>query len=130
MPKIILKSIKASKDEEFLPRKEAVSDIECAQFDERHQSEFQELATKLKSQSNSRKTATFGLVKQGRKMLKRSAKTNAPINVGDNVIVQIPNVDKAKSDLPNVIGVVLEVNEHGLHRIGTNNGILSQMYTR
>lgn len=63
-------------------------------------------------------------------MMKHSDKINAPLGVGDNVLVQIPSLDRAKSDLPNVIGVVMEVNEHGLHRIGTKNGILNQTYTR
>lgn len=63
-------------------------------------------------------------------MLKTSDKNNAPLQVGDNVFLKIPSVDKAKSDLPNIVGVVLEINDHGLYKIGTRSGILDHKYTR
>lgn len=63
-------------------------------------------------------------------MLKTSDKVNAPLKVGSNVLIEIPSVDKAKTDLRNIIGVVMEVNDHGLHKIGTKTGILNQTYTR
>ena len=88
------------------------------------------IAKKLKSQSEARKTATFGQIKQGRRITKHSDKINAPLHVGDNVFIQIPGIDKAKSDLPNVIEVVIEVSDDRLHEIGTKGGILNQMYSR
>lgn len=88
------------------------------------------LSRKLECQTNARKQAIAGLLKQGRKMMKRSDKLHPTVEVGDNVIVQIPSLDKAKSDLPNVIGVTMDVSDNGLHRIGTKSGILDQMYTR
>ena len=44
-------------------------------------------------------------------------------------MLPIPDIDKAKGDLRNIIGVVLEVN-NGLHKIGTKHGVANQQYCR
>uniref|UniRef100_A0ABD2X7I1 Uncharacterized protein n=1 Tax=Trichogramma kaykai TaxID=54128 RepID=A0ABD2X7I1_9HYME len=67
-----------------------------------------------------RKRATEALQHQAKRMKHRSDKLHKPMTIGDCVIVPIPDVDRAKSDLRNIIGVVLEEND-GLHRIGTKN---------
>jgi hypothetical protein len=33
-------------------------------------------------------------------------------------------VDRAKADLPTILGVVLDKNEHGLYKIGTKDGVV------
>ncbi|XP_046677250.1 KRAB-A domain-containing protein 2-like [Homalodisca vitripennis] len=45
---------------------------------------------------NSRKTAAEGLRKQAKKMKSHSDKSHPPANIGDNVMISIPDVDKSK----------------------------------
>lgn len=52
------------------------------------------------------------------------------VDVGVNVVISIPDVDKGKTDFPNLIGVVLEKTEHDLYRIGSKDGILDKLYCR
>lgn len=42
----------------------------------------------------------------------------------------VPEFDRSKIDPRNLIGIVQEVNEHGLYKIGTKNGTLDQLYSR
>ncbi|XP_043462827.1 KRAB-A domain-containing protein 2-like [Leptopilina heterotoma] len=57
---------------------------------------------------SARQEAAEGLERQAKKMKTVSDKHHEAIEVGDNIIIPIPDVDKAKSDLRNVVGVVLE----------------------
>jgi hypothetical protein len=56
--------------------------------------------------------------------------THPPVDVGGNVILSIPDVDRAKADLRNLMGVVLERNEDGLYRIGTKERSVNKLYCR
>ncbi|KAJ8714361.1 hypothetical protein PYW07_002586 [Mythimna separata] len=53
-----------------------------------------------------RTTAAENLVKQAKKMKATSDKSQPPANIGDNVTIPIPDVDKGKGDLRNNIGVI------------------------
>lgn len=77
-----------------------------------------------------RKQAYENLKKQAKKMKLVSDSLHPPVEKGDNVILPIPDVDRAKADLRNIIGVVLEKNEEGLHKIGTKHGIVEKLYCR
>ncbi|XP_023212590.1 KRAB-A domain-containing protein 2-like, partial [Centruroides sculpturatus] len=77
-----------------------------------------------------RQTAAENLQKQAKKMKSASDKSHPPAKVGDNVTVPIPDVDRGRGDLRNVIGVVLEINNDGLYKIGTKHGILQTLYCR
>ncbi|KAJ8945053.1 hypothetical protein NQ318_019050, partial [Aromia moschata] len=77
-----------------------------------------------------RKTAAENLVKQAKKMKTSSDKSHPPANVGDNVTIPIPDVDKGKGDLRNIIGVILQTNGEGFYKIGTEHGILQKLYCR
>ena len=39
----------------------------------------------------------------------------------DNVLVPVPNVDRAKIDHPNLLAVVMEEKAEGLYRLGTRS---------
>lgn len=56
--------------------------------------------------------------------------TYPPVDIEDNIIIPIPDIDREKADLRNLIGVVLERNKDGLYKIGTKDGILSKLYCR
>jgi hypothetical protein len=51
------------------------------------------------------------------------------VNVGDNILIPIPAVDRAKSDFRNMVGVVMD-ESNGFYTIGTRDGVLSQKYIR
>ncbi|CAH1976388.1 unnamed protein product [Acanthoscelides obtectus] len=53
-----------------------------------------------------------------------------PTKVGDNIIIPTPDLDRAKGDLRNVIGVVLEASDNGFYKIGTKHVILQKLYCR
>jgi hypothetical protein len=63
-------------------------------------------------------------------LLPLSDATHPPADVGGNVILPIPNVNRAKADLRNFVGVVLERNEDGLYRIGKKEGTVNKLYCR
>jgi len=50
------------------------------------------------------------LEKQAARMMTRSEKKFPAVDVGVNVVIRIPDVDKCKTHHPNLIGVVLEKN--------------------
>ncbi|VVC29399.1 Hypothetical protein CINCED_3A009966 [Cinara cedri] len=77
-----------------------------------------------------RKEALANSEKQAARIMTRSDKKFSAIDVGIDVVISIPDVDRGKTDLPNLIEVVLEKTEHGLYRIGTKDEILDKLYCR
>jgi hypothetical protein len=80
--------------------------------------------------SSARKEAHENLNKQAKRMKMISDATHPPVDVQGNIILPIPDVDIAKADLRNLVGVVLEENEDGMYRIWTKKGLLSKIYCR
>ena len=68
--------------------------------------------------------------KNAKKMLKQSEKHFPRLEVGDNVRVAVPRVDRGSSDPPNLLGVVTDVTEHGSFKIGTKEGQLKGCLAR
>jgi hypothetical protein len=56
--------------------------------------------------------------------------THPPADVGGYVIIPIPDVDRAKAGLRNIVGVVLDKNEDGLYKIGKKDGVVDKLYCR
>lgn len=52
-----------------------------------------------------------------------------PVEVGDNIIIPIPDMDKTKAEFRNIIRVVLGKNEDP-HKIATNDGKVDKLYYR
>lgn len=50
-------------------------------------------------------------------------KTQPYDEVGDNVTIPIPDVDKAKGNRRNIVGVVPEKNKYGTDKIGTKYSV-------
>ena len=63
-------------------------------------------------------------------MLSRSSWKLKPLSPGDNVIVPVPKLDRSNGDLPNIIGVILTIDEKGLYTIGTNSGKIKGKLSR
>ncbi|GBN66665.1 hypothetical protein AVEN_215284-1 [Araneus ventricosus] len=77
-----------------------------------------------------RKEAKENLIKQAKRMKKISDATHPEVYIGGNVVISIPDLDRANADLRNLIGVVLEKNKDGLYKIGANDGVLNKLYSR
>ena len=68
--------------------------------------------------------------KQANRMLSVTAKRFKPREVGGNVSVPIPDVDRGRGEFRNVLGAITEVGNDGMYAIGTTHGTLEQKYTR
>ncbi|GBN13574.1 hypothetical protein AVEN_120588-1 [Araneus ventricosus] len=88
------------------------------------------LASKSTSIFVIRKEAKENLIKQAQRMKKISDATHPEVDIGGNVVIPIPDVDRANADLRNLIGVVLEKNKDGLCKIGAKDGVLNKLYSR
>jgi len=77
-----------------------------------------------------RKRARSSLLRQAEKMLKRSRVVNAPGDVGDNVTVPVPLVDRGRGDPRNLLGIILDRDENEMYRIAVRAGILTGKYSR
>lgn len=77
-----------------------------------------------------RSGAASGLKNQAERMLATSNQLFGAIEVGDNVAVPAPNVDKSATDMKNLVAVVLEKTEDGFYKLGTTKGKLECLYAR
>ena len=76
-----------------------------------------------------RLSAKTSMEKQATRMLDRSNKVLDEVEIGCNVVVPIPNVDRGKGDTKNIMAVVQIKTEKG-YRLATKQGILLGSYTR
>ena len=88
------------------------------------------LEQRLQEITNQRKRARDSQLKQAERMVKRSRIELKMAEVGDNVAVPIPIVDKGRGDPRNILGVVLDRDEHDMYKIAVKAGILSTRYSR
>jgi hypothetical protein len=75
--------------------------------------------------SSARKETHKNFQKHAKRMKLISDATHPPASVGGNVIIPIPDVDRAKAE-----GVMLDKNEDGLYKIGTKDGVVDNLYCR
>ena len=73
--------------------------------------------------------AKRGQNKQIQRMLKHSNKRTLLAEAGENVLIPFPTLDRRSSfDPQNLPGVILEIRDDGMHRLGTAAGVLYLMY--
>nr|XP_022904893.1 uncharacterized protein LOC111416991 [Onthophagus taurus] len=77
-----------------------------------------------------RKLVGQSLKKQADKMLALSSVKYPAASTGDNVVVKIPDVDRAKADDRNIMAVIISQETEGMYKLGTKHGILNQLYAR
>jgi hypothetical protein len=77
-----------------------------------------------------RENAKVGLMKQAEKMLALSREKLPPAEIGQNVVVKVPDVDRRRLAPRSVVAVVLSVNESSLYKLGTKEGVLERLYSR
>lgn len=80
--------------------------------------------------SRNKTLAVAGLHEQAKRMKIESDSKYSFIEKGSIVTVPVPFLDRGKGDAKNIIGVVMEVTADNYYKIGTINGILSQLYSR
>ncbi|KAK9737025.1 hypothetical protein QE152_g11099 [Popillia japonica] len=74
--------------------------------------------------------AISGLEEQAIRMKMHSDYKFPPIEKGTTVTIPVPDVDRSKGDLRNLIGIVMEVTPDSFYKIGTKTGALSNLYSR
>ena len=67
---------------------------------------------------------------QASDMLAKSARRYKQAKIGDSVMVHLPELDRGRCEFPNVHAVVLEINEAGMYKLGTTQGVLLGVYSR
>ena len=71
------------------------------------------------------------LTQQAKKMIDETVKKFKPAEVGDNVLVPIPDVDRGRGEIFRNIKGIITINQTiGCYTIGTKHGILKQPYCR
>lgn len=78
---------------------------------------------------NQRAGAKRRLEEQAERMLQASRQRFEEAEVGQNVVVPIPDVDRGRGDPRNVMAVVMSIND-GFYRLGTKHGVLNRLYVR
>ncbi len=87
------------------------------------------LSFKSQLAAESREEAFNNLKLEAEKMINSSDKLLTVMDIGKNVTVSIPSVDKGRVDFRNIMAVVLEqINNN--YRLGTENGIISRLFPR
>lgn len=80
--------------------------------------------------THQRKRARESQLQQAERMVKRSRIEHKPGDIGDNVTIPIPLVDRGRGDPRNIMGVIIERDENDLYRIAVRAGVLSEKYSR
>jgi hypothetical protein len=50
--------------------------------------------------------------------------------IGDNVSIPIPMVDRGRGDPKNILGVILDCDEQNMYTIAVKSGVIGSKYTR
>ena len=92
---------------------------------------FHRLCERRENIHEKRKMAVENLQAQASKMTKFSLDKFPPGKVGDTVRVRVPDVDRGRCDLRNILGVVTHVNhDNKTYKIGTQFGRINSSYAR
>jgi hypothetical protein len=69
-------------------------------------------------------------MEQAEGMVKRSSIELAPGQIGDNVAIPIPLVDRGRGDPQNILPVILDRSDNNNHTLAIKHGILKVAYKR
>src|ERR1043165_1570682 len=76
-----------------------------------------------------RKQAQDAMICQAKCMVKRSRVQHVPGNIGDNVTIPIPLVDRGRSDPRNIIGVIVDRDINDMYGIAVRVVVLKGKYS-
>ena len=91
------------------------------------QSQLDQLEASILSQ---REEAKINQMKQAQRMIQRSKIVLSNAEIGDNVAIPIPHVDRGKGDPKNILGVVIDRDERLMYTVATKSGVLKGKYSR
>ena len=74
--------------------------------------------------------AKFGQVQKAQKKVSLSNSRLPTVDIGTNVVVRVPDLDRGRLAPRNVLAVVVDVNSSGLYLLGTKEGLLERLYAR
>jgi len=77
-----------------------------------------------------REGAKSGQKQQAQKMVSLSNSRLPPVDIGTNVVVMVPDLDRGRLAPRNVLAVIVDVSSSGLYLLGTKEGLLEQLYAR
>ena len=67
---------------------------------------------------------------QAQKMVSLSNSRLPAVDIGTNVVVRVPDLDRGRLAPRNVLAVVVDVSSSGLYLLGTKEGLLERLYAR
>ncbi|XP_068223750.1 uncharacterized protein [Palaemon carinicauda] len=88
------------------------------------------LSVRQKNITSQRKRACEAQLSQAGRMVKRSRRIMDRGNVGNNVTIPIPMVDRGRGNPRNIMGIIMDIDENDNYTIAVKSGILSGKYTR
>lgn len=88
------------------------------------------LCRRIANIGSERDNAHEGLQKQAEKILSVSHKILPPLDVGTNVVVKIPDVDRGRLAPRNFLTVVIAVPSSDLYQVASKDGVLNRLYAR
>ena len=88
------------------------------------------LSNRMQNISNERNGASLSQMAQAERMVKRSKVVLGAGQVGDNVAVLIPIVDRGRGDPRNLLGVIVDLDENNMYTINVKAGILKGKFSR
>jgi len=77
-----------------------------------------------------REGAKSGQEQQAQKMVSLSNSRLPAVDIGTNVVVRVPDLDRGRLASRNVLAVVVDVSCSGLYLLGTKEGLLERLYAR
>ena len=86
------------------------------------------LCSNEKNIISERRNASESMKRQATRMRNISERILSDVDIGTNVLIPIPNVDRGKGDPRNVLVVVINKDELG-YKLGTKSGTLRGLYT-
>lgn len=118
------KKLSGGHSENHISRKNIEEDLHSTTFP------HQALTGKHELISIKRAAAKENLLLQANKMLRTSQKQFPPAQIGDSVRIQVPDVDRGRTDSRNVLAVVVGIEDSDFYKLANKNGTLKQLYTR
>ncbi|XP_068229325.1 uncharacterized protein [Palaemon carinicauda] len=92
-----------------------------------HQMNLDQLHNSISSQ---RLAASESQRQQAKHMVKRSPTELVAGEIGDNIALPIPLVDRGRGDPRNILGVIVSRSMNDQYRVATKSGILKGSYSR
>jgi len=103
--------------------------LQWRQWEFRAENHLQPLC-KEESNQHEREGAKSGQEKQAQKMASLSNSRLPAVDIGTNVVIRVPDLDRGRLDPRNALAVVVDVSSSGLYLLGTKEGQLEQLYAR